>query len=67
MVGDTNNTLRGSTGLEVQFVLPVVSAPFRLIFAFNPQRLDSSFTVGSQIYNAQEPKKGIKFTVGRSF
>jgi hypothetical protein len=27
-----------STGLEVRFFMPVLNVPFRLIFAFNPQR-----------------------------
>lgn len=67
IIESTNNTLRGSTGLEVQFVLPVVSAPFRLIFAYNPQRLSDTITTSSGTYRFNEPKKDIKFTVGRSF
>lgn len=63
----TNNALRSSTGLEVQFVLPVVSAPFRLIFAFNPQYLNESVTVNNFTYKLREPRRDIKFTVGRSF
>jgi outer membrane protein insertion porin family len=63
----TNNTLRGSTGMEVQFVLPVVSAPFRLIFAYNPQRLNETITTTNGLFYIREPQKDIKFTVGRSF
>ncbi len=63
----TNNALRSSTGLEIQFVLPVVSAPFRLIFAYNPQRIDESVKIGTKIYLLKEPSSDIKFTVGRSF
>ncbi len=62
-----NNALRGSTGVEVQFVLPVVSAPFRLIFAHNPQRLDESVRIGTRNYLLKESSSDIKFTVGRSF
>jgi outer membrane protein insertion porin family len=62
-----NNALRGSTGVEVQFVLPVVSAPFRLIFAHNPQRLDETVRIGTRNYFLREPSSDIKFTVGRSF
>jgi hypothetical protein len=51
----------------VGFILPVVSAPFRLIFAFNPQRLNESFMVGNSLTKLTEPRKDIKFTVGRSF
>jgi outer membrane protein insertion porin family len=68
IIGDTNNKLRSSTGVELQFVLPVVSAPFRLIFAYNPQRLSGSVTTpGGTTYTINEPSKDVKFTVGRSF
>ena len=30
-----------STGLELQMFLPVVNAPFRIYWAYNPLRLDS--------------------------
>ncbi|MBN2242009.1 MAG: outer membrane protein assembly factor BamA [Acidobacteria bacterium] len=67
VVGSANNAIRSSTGVEVQFVLPVVSAPFRLIFAYNPQRLDQTINVGNRPYRLREPSSDIKFTVGRSF
>ena len=67
IVSSTNNSFRSSTGVEVRFVLPVVSAPFRLIFAYNPQRLNETFMVGSSPIKLTEPRKDIKFTVGRSF
>jgi len=67
VIGSTNRTLRGSTGLEVQFILPVVSAPFRLIFAYNPQTLDTIINTTGGAYRIQEPHHDIKFTVGRSF
>jgi outer membrane protein insertion porin family len=63
----TNNTLRGSTGVEIQFTLPVVNAPFRLIFAYNPQRLNENIRIGTQTFLLREPSSDIKFTVGRSF
>ena len=67
VIGSTNNAIRSSTGLEIQFVLPVVSAPFRLIFAYNPQRLNETILVNNQRFSLKEPTKDIKFTVGRSF
>ena len=30
-----------STGLELQMFLPVINAPFRIYWAYNPLRLDS--------------------------
>ncbi len=67
VIGSTNDRLRSSTGMEVQFVLPVVSAPFRLIFAYNPQRLVENLSVNNLVFGLKEPVKDIKFTVGRSF
>jgi outer membrane protein insertion porin family len=67
IVDSINNKIRGSTGMEVQFVLPVVSTPFRLIFAYNPQRLDQTLIVGNSPVVFTEPSRDIKFTIGRSF
>ena len=67
MVPASNNKVHGSTGVEIQFILPVVSAPFRLIFAYNPQRLNETVNVGNRSITLREPSKDIKFTVGRSF
>ena len=68
IVEGTNNKPRGSTGVEFQFTLPVVNAPFRLIFAYNPQRLSGSITTpNGATYSLNEPQKDVKFTVGRSF
>jgi outer membrane protein insertion porin family len=40
VLGATNWTPRISTGLELQMFLPVVNAPFRIYWAYNPVRLD---------------------------
>jgi len=67
LIGPTNSTVRGSTGAEIQFLLPVISAPFRLIFAFNPQVADEIIMVGTSPRIYREPRRDIKFTIGRSF
>jgi outer membrane protein insertion porin family len=41
VLGTTNWRPRMSTGLELQMFLPVVNAPFRIYWAYNPLRLDS--------------------------
>jgi outer membrane protein insertion porin family len=41
VLGATNWRPRISTGLELQMFLPVVNAPFRIYWAYNPLRLDS--------------------------
>jgi len=43
-VPGTNWVPRMSTGLELQTMLPVVNAPFRIYYAYNALRLDSSAT-----------------------
>jgi outer membrane protein insertion porin family len=53
---------RTSTGAEIRFFMPVLNVPFRLIFAYNPQRegiLDNQF----------EPQKKFtfRFAVGSTF
>ncbi len=41
VLGSTNWRPRISTGLELQMFLPVVNAPFRIYWAYNPLRLDT--------------------------
>jgi outer membrane protein insertion porin family len=51
-----------STGLEIRFFMPVLNVPFRLIFAYNPQR--------SGVYdNSLQPQKAFqfRFAVGTTF
>ncbi len=44
VLGTTNWRPRMSTGLELQMFLPVVNAPFRIYWAYNPLRLDNAAT-----------------------
>jgi outer membrane protein insertion porin family len=41
VLGATNWQPRMSTGLELQMFLPVINAPFRIYWAYNPLRLDT--------------------------
>ena len=43
-VPGTNWVVRMSTGLELQTMLPVVNAPFRIYYAYNAMRLDGGAT-----------------------
>jgi outer membrane protein insertion porin family len=43
-VGGTNWVPRMSTGLEFQVFLPIINAPFRIYWAYNPLRLDTTAT-----------------------
>jgi len=51
-----------STGLEIRFFMPVLNVPFRLIFAYNPQR-------DGVLDNTLQPQKGFqfRFAVGSTF
>ncbi|MGB8985299.1 MAG: outer membrane protein assembly factor BamA [Candidatus Sulfotelmatobacter sp.] len=44
VLGQTNWRPRMSTGLELQMFLPVVNAPFRIYWAYNPLRLNNPAT-----------------------
>jgi outer membrane protein insertion porin family len=44
VLGATNWKPRVSTGLELQMFLPVINAPFRIYWAYNPFRLDQQAT-----------------------
>jgi outer membrane protein insertion porin family len=41
-VPGTNWVPRMSTGIELQVMLPVINAPFRIYWAYNPLRLDTN-------------------------
>jgi hypothetical protein len=65
----TNSGIRMSTGLEFQVMMPVINAPFRLIMAFNPYRMDRDYVgpATGTLFPFREPKRDFKFTVGRTF
>ena len=63
----TNNVWRASTGAEMQFLMPVVNQPFRLIFAYNPLIMDTSIVSRGQRFPLREPERNVKFTVGYTF
>jgi outer membrane protein insertion porin family len=67
LVDSTNRVIRSSTGVEVSFMLPMVNAPFRLIFAYNPQVFQGTVMIGTIPFSIKEPRHDIKFTIGRSF
>lgn len=67
LLGNTNGVLRSSTGAEIIFQLPVINAPFRLIFAYNPIRFNDFITDGTRQFRAREPRRNIQFSVGRAF
>ncbi|MBI4445650.1 MAG: outer membrane protein assembly factor BamA [Acidobacteria bacterium] len=67
LLENTNNVWRASTGVEIQFLLPVINQPFRLIFAYNPWVLNTNVVLGGVRFPLREDRSNIKFTVGYSF
>jgi outer membrane protein insertion porin family len=65
----TNSGLRMSAGVELQVVMPVLNAPFRLDFVMNPARIDRVYSgpVTGIPFGIHEPSHDFKFTVGRTF
>jgi outer membrane protein insertion porin family len=58
VLGSTNWRPRMSTGLELQMFLPVINAPFRIYWAYNPLRLDSPANPPIPITRAMFPSNG---------
>ncbi len=58
LVPGTNYVPRMSTGAELQVILPVVNAPFRIYYAYNPLRLDTSAPGVDQITRSMFPAGG---------
>jgi outer membrane protein insertion porin family len=54
-VSGTNWVPRMSTGLELQVFLPIINAPFRIYYAYNPLRLDTSATAPVPITRSMFP------------
>ena len=57
-ISGTNYVPRMSTGLELQVLLPIVQAPFRIYYAYNPLILDSSVTSPNLITRSMFPPGG---------
>ena len=56
VLGQTDWRPRASTGLELQMFLPVVNAPFRIYWAYNPLRLDQQANPPIPITTAMFPQ-----------
>jgi outer membrane protein insertion porin family len=56
VLGQTNWRPRASTGLELQMFLPVVNAPFRIYWAYNPLRLNEQANPPIPITTAMFPQ-----------
>lgn len=57
-ISGTNYVPRMSTGLELQVLLPIIQAPFRIYYAYNPLILDTSALSPNPITRALFPPGG---------
>ncbi len=61
-VPHTNFVPRMSTGAELQVILPIVNAPFRLYYAYNPLRLfedvPQQLAVSNSVFRSMFPNNG---------
>jgi outer membrane protein insertion porin family len=72
VLGQTNWRPRMSTGLELQMFLPVINAPFRIYWAYNPLRLDSPATppipiTPSMFPQVCNPRSGCQLTAAGAY
>ncbi len=58
IVPGTNYQPRMSTGLELQVIMPIVNAPFRIYYAWNAMRLNTTTVVPSDITRSMFPAGG---------
>jgi outer membrane protein insertion porin family len=54
-IDKTNYQTRMSTGLELQVIMPIVNAPFRIYYAYNPMRMDTTTSTPTPITRAMFP------------
>ena len=65
----STDLFRTSTGIEVRFFMPVLNVPFRLIYAFNPQRGDCPDGASCVLNDRFQPQESslFKFAIGTTF
>jgi outer membrane protein insertion porin family len=54
-VGGTNYQTRMSTGLELQVMVPIINAPFRVYWAYNPLRINETVSAPNPITRSMFP------------
>lgn len=67
VIAATNNVLRASVGGELRLDLPLIRQPGRLIFAWNPLRLDALINNGSSAVRFADPRGAVRFALGSLF
>jgi hypothetical protein len=64
LIDATNGVLRASLGGELRLQLPMIRQPARLIFSWNPLRLNTMFSSPSSVLRLADPKTSVRFALG---
>jgi outer membrane protein insertion porin family len=64
LIQQTNGLLRASLGGELRLQLPVIQQPARMIFAWNPLRLDTFFNDNKSVLHLVESRTSLRFALG---
>jgi hypothetical protein len=64
LIEQTNAMLRASLGGELRLQLPLIHQPARLIFSWNPLRLNTVLSDSSSVLRLVEPRSAIRFALG---
>jgi outer membrane protein assembly factor BamA len=67
LISTTNRLWRASVGGEFRLQLPVIQQPGRLIFSWNPLRLDKLIGGISSPLRLADPRGSIRFALGDRF
>jgi outer membrane protein assembly factor BamA len=67
LIEDTDRLLRASAGGELRLQLPVIRQPARLIFAWNPLRLDRVVQGVASPTRLVDPRGAVRFALGNIF
>jgi hypothetical protein len=67
LIEGTNRLLRASVGGELRLQLPLIRQPGRLIFSYNPLRLDKIIQSGGSPLRLADPRGTIHFALGDIF
>jgi outer membrane protein assembly complex protein YaeT len=64
---ETNRLLRASVGGEIRILIPGLLQPARLIFAWNPLRVDRDLKEGFTYRRLADPRSSFRFAFGNIF
>ena len=69
LVPGTNSSLRSSAGVELQFIMPMINQPFRIMLGVNPTRISRDYQgpVAGTPFTIREPWKFLRFSIGKTF